>query len=245
MKTPACLALILVAFLLGCSSTTTVHLHAVELPETDQEKIRTELENKGFSVITRKNELPLQSNAIFYSSHKGIEKDLKAIEDVLEKQGLKAVRSYAVQTNNVGRHEYTAKNIGVYLAAEVRREKSEVASRVRSVFPLAMTDAEFVSTDCPTEYVYQFDNKKVTVVDLSLPIDESDIATAEWQQTEDNAIVIFHGHEEFKYKKIKFHREHSTQYHRNVVTYTLLLEPLDYYRAPFGCTYKATYFEVF
>lgn len=262
MKALAVFILVTVVSLSGCSNTsvysecshttvhsecskTTVHLHANDLAKADQENIRTGLKKRGFTVLMRENEFPSEGNLILYSSHSGIEEDLRAIEDVLRNHGLKAERSYAIRTNKIGVHEYTAGNIGLYIVPGAGQENTQTASRVRSVFPLAITDAELVSTDCPTKYVYQFESDKVTVVDLNLPIDNSDIAHIDWRDAADNMIIIADGSEQFTYRKVESHREYATQHNPHVVTYYLRLEPLDYYRLPFGCTYMSTYSETF
>ena len=133
MKALAFFILVTLASLLGCSNTI-VHLHANDLPKADQENIQAGLEEKGFSVLMRENEFPFEGNIILYSLHNGIEKDLRAIEDVLGYNGLKAERSYAIHTNKIGTHEYTAGNIGLYIVPAVRQEHAEVVTRVRSVF---------------------------------------------------------------------------------------------------------------
>lgn len=244
MKALAFFILVAIVSLLGCSNTI-VHLHANDLPKADQENIRTGLEEKGFSVLRRENGFPSEGNTILYSPHKGIEKDLRAIEEVLGNNGLKAERSYAIHTNKIGTHEYTAGNIGLYIVPAVRQEHAEATTRVRSVFPITMTDAEFVSTDCPTEYGYQFENDTVTVDDFSLAMDKTGIATLDWHHASDDIIVISNDGEQFKYKKTESHREYSNQYSHHIVTYHIWLRPLDYYRVPFGCTYKSTYTEAF
>lgn len=235
--------LFLLSVLAGCS-TTIVHLHANGVPDADKESIRSGLEAKGFSVMERENEAPLKDNAIFYSPYKGLEKDLHAIENVLANNGLTAGRSFAIQTDHVGQHEYTARNIGLYIVPSVQAAPAETTSRVRAVFPITITGAEFASTDCSTKYGYQFhDNNTLSVDDFSQALHETEIATPNWEFAVDDIVVITHDNEQFKYRKTEVHREHSNEQSRHVITYNIWLQPIEYYREPFGCTYKSTYRE--
>lgn len=228
--------------LFGCSSTT-IHLHADLLPEAEQEEIRRALEEQGFSVQSRDNEAPFERNIILYYPHNGIERDLRVIDDILESHGLNAEHSPAIHTNKIGTHEYTARNIGLYIAPHGLKKDPEVKSMVRSIFPMTMTDYEFISSGCEKEYVYQFfDDGTLEINDFSLAIDDEVIATMRWQDV-DNVITIYNDSEQFTYKKTESHREHSSEHSRYVVTYNIMLQPIGYLRLPFGCTYKSTFFE--
>src|SRR5690606_34008695 len=123
MKLSVISIIILATFvsLVGCASNTTVHLHANGLSEADRKNIRAGLEEKGFRVVERNNEAPSEDNAILYAPYSGLEKDLYAIENVLANHGLTAGRGFAIQTNQLGMHEYTAGNIGLYIVPAVRQ----------------------------------------------------------------------------------------------------------------------------
>lgn len=230
--------------LFGCS-TTTVHLHANDLPQTVQKNLRVGLEKEGFSVVIRDNASPSEGNAVLYYPHAGIKKDLNAIDNVLKANGLMAEPSIAVQTNNLGTHEYSAGNIGLYFAPAAHQKPQQATSRVRSVFPITVTDAEFVSTDCPTEYGFQFyEDGTLVLNDFSLAIDETEIAAPNWSTTGDT-ILVSNGQERFEYRKIESHSEGFNEYNVYVVTYNIWLQPTDYYRVPFGCSYRSIYAEGF
>lgn len=228
----------------GCSSTT-VHLHADALSEVEQNNIRTGLEEQGFSVKMRENEAPASSSVVLYYPHKGIEEDLRAIDNVLDANGLIAEHRYLTHTEKLGVHEYTAGNIGVYIVPA--GQKSEPTSvRIRSVFPITMVGFEFVSTDCDKEHLYEFsDDGTMVVSDLSLPLGEMDVATLSWQSPTDDTVIISSGDEDFEYKKSQSHREHFNDNNNHVVTYSLTLKPTGYYRVPFGCSYKSDFLEGF
>jgi hypothetical protein len=235
--------LCLVALLSGCS-TTTVHLHANGVPEADKENIRAGLEAKGFAVLERDNEAPSKDNAILYAPYKGLEKDLHAIENVLANNGVTAGRSFAIQTDQLGKHEYTAGNIGLYIVPSVSQLPAERKSKVRAEFPITITDAEFVSTNCETEYGFQFsENGTLAVDDFTREIDATEIAKPDWSGKPDNIVFISNGNEQFEYKKSESHFEHVNEYNIHLVTYNIWLEPVEYYRVPFGCTYRSTYTE--
>lgn len=235
--------LFMVVLLSGCS-TTTVHLHANGVPEADKQKIRAGLEAKGFAVVERDNESPSKNNAILYSPYKGLEKDLHAIENVLAHNGVTAGRGFAIQTDQIGKHEYTAGNIGLYIMPSVLQLPAERKSKVRAEFPITITEAEFVSTDCETEYGFQFsENGTLIVDDFTREIDATEIAKPDWSKKPDEIISISNGNEQFEYKKSESHREHVNEYNIHLVIYNIWLEPIEYYRVPFGCTYKSTYIE--
>jgi hypothetical protein len=244
-KTLASFISFVLVSLFGCSNTT-IHLHANNMPEAEKENIRLSLEKQGFSVRMRDNESPSSGNIILYYPHEGIEEDLHAIDKVLEAKGLKAERGYAIHTEKLGKHEYTAGNIGLYIAPTGPQEQRPVKSRVRSIFPMTMTGYEFVSMDCEQEYLYEFfEEGKLAASDPAVPADEVEMLAFDWQSLPNDIIMISNGREQFKYKKIESHIEHSSEHSHYVVTYNIRLQPLDYYRVPFGCMYKSTYFESF
>jgi len=230
----------------GCTSTTVVHVHAADFSAADQAGIRADLEAEGFSVALRENESPVAGNAILYAFYPGVEKDLQTVENVLAEKGLFAERMYILPTDKkIGTHEYTAGNIGLYLVSGLSKRVQDLPSRVRSEFPLTLTDAEFTTTDCSTKYVYQFDLDRVTVVDLNLPLETSNIATASWHLADDDAVIVTYEQEVFRYRKMQTHQEYLTEHHSYAVRYYLWLEPLEFYRMPFGCTYRSSFWEVF
>ena len=238
-----CLLIALMLFL-GCSNTT-VHLHVKNLPDAEQESIRADLEKRGFLVKMRDNEPPSNNNLILYYPHRGIEDDLRAINDVLDVAGFTAESSYLVHTDKLGKHEYSAGNIGLYLVPKGYQRNPGVASRVRSVFPMTIVDYEFVSTDCDKDYVYEFfGDGTLELSDFSLPVGAAKLATLSWQVVGDNMVLTGDG-ETFTYKKSESHREHTSQYSEYVVTYNITLQPEGYYRVPFGCQYKSTFYESF
>ncbi|BFM20735.1 hypothetical protein [Gilvimarinus japonicus] len=237
-------ALIALSVLVGCSSTT-VHLHAKNLPDVEQEAIRAGLEARGFSVKMRDNEPPSNNNAILYYPHDGIDADLQAIDAVLDANGLWAEHNYSVYTDKLGKHEYTAGNIGLYLVPEGVTTNASTSNRVRAVFPITVTDFEFVSTDCDTEYVYElFEDGSLVASDFSLPIGKAKLAALEWRETSDE-ITLSNSGEQFKYSKTESYKEYANLDSDHVITYNITLQPLGYYRVPYGCTFKSTFSEAY
>lgn len=223
----------------GCSSTT-VHLHADALSEVERNKIRTGLEGEGFSVKMRENEAPASSNVVLFYPHNGIEEDLRAIDNVLDANGLIAEHRYLTLTEKIGAHKYTAGNIGVYIVPEGQNSGPD-SVRVRSVFPITMVGVEFSSTDCDKEYLYEFfDDGTMMIDDLSLTLEERELTRLNWQSVSGGMIIISDGDEEFEYKKTESHKDNKTE-----VFYHLTLQPTGYFRVPFGCTYKSSFWEGF
>ena len=233
---------VMLAVLAGCSSTK-IHLHANNLPKAERESIRHDLEVEGFSVLLQDNEPPSDHSVILFYPHEGIDRDLDAIDNVLDRYGLQAEHSFVIHETKLGVHEYTAGNIGVYLVP-VGLQTNDT-DRVRSVFPIAVTDAEFVSVDCGKVYVYEFyDDGQVTLNDFSLPMGEAALASGNWLSDSGVVTIVNHG-EVFEYTKSQSHREYINSFGEHVVSYNITLRPNGYYRVPFGCTFKSTFAEAF
>ena len=193
----------------------------------------------------RDNESPSSGNIILYYPHKGIGEDLQAIDAVLAAHGLTAEHSYTIHKDKLGVHEYTAGNIGVYLVAADHSPAADF-SLVRSVFPITMTEGEFISTDCDTEYLYEFsDDGRMVIADLSLSSGDMNIATLTWEASGDDRVLITSNGEVFEYQKSKFHKEGLRDGYKKMVEYFITLKPVDYYRLPFGCTYRNVFWEGF
>ncbi|MDO3382461.1 hypothetical protein [Gilvimarinus algae] len=238
---------IVVFFLLGLSACTrtTVHLHAGELPQTLQDGVKAGLESEGFKVSPRANAYPYDESVVLYFPHEGIDADLQAIDKVLTSHGLSAENRYTLYRDKIGKHVYTAGNIGLYLLPENAKASFNEESRVRDEFPISESDAEFISTDCDIEYVYElFDDGRALVSDFSFPVGESTLARGTWQASENSVTLISDG-EDFRYRKRTFHREYANQFSDHNISYHIILEPEDYYRLPFGCSYKSTFSEAF
>ncbi|MDX6847796.1 hypothetical protein SCD92_00400 [Gilvimarinus sp. SDUM040013] len=230
--------------LLGCARTT-VHMHAAELSKDVRDKVKTDLEAKGFKVALRDNEYPFTENAVLYFPHEGIEEDLDAIDEVLNENGLAANHRFTIYKDRIGKHVYTAGNVGLYLLPEEVKRSSGKTSRVRSEFPIDETDAEFISSNCNVEYVYELlEGDRALLSDFNLPAGKSTLARATWRVS-DNSVIIVSDGEEFRYRKSTFHREHASQFSDYNVSYHIALEPEEYYRIPFGCAYKSTFTESF
>lgn len=233
-----------IAGLFGCS-TTTVHLFATSLPGEVRKALRQGLEDQGFKVMSNDNEPPFSENIILYPPQKDIENELALIDQVLEKNGLRAKHSYAILSNDIGAHEYTAGNIGLYIFADELQKTPKSISYVNPIFPMTMVDYEFHSADCEKKYMIQFStNETLTVNDFSLPIGQEVIAEARWKN-DGNKITIFIGTESYQFAKSEAHREHASRYSQHVVTYSITLRPIGYFSHPLVCTYKSTYVEVF
>ena len=228
----------------GCASTT-VHLHAESLSSNERDNLRAGLEAQGFQVKMRDNESPSSENIILYYPHKGIEEDLRAIDKVLGAGGLTAEHRYSIHTDKLGAHEYTAGNIGVYIVPE-GSAVSAGSSLVRPVFPITITEGEFVSIDCESEYLYEFsESGTVKVADLSLPLSEMDVVKLEWKSLSEEKVIIMGDAEVFEYQKSKSHRKGFNDHHKQVVDYHITLKPVGYYRLPYACTYRNTFREGF
>ena len=226
----------------GCSRTI-VHLHADKLTTAEQEAIRAELQAQGFIVERQHNEPPAYRNLILYTPHDGIDNDLSTIDTILAAHGFSADHRYTPPSKQLGKHEYTAGNIGVYLIPAGFQPYTTPALQVRNTFPITETDADFISTDCDKEYVYElFDDGRAIANDFSFPVGEAALATGRWQSNEESVTLNIEG-KQFQYKKTRFHREYANEYSDHVISYYILLEPVGYYELPFGCTFKSTFSE--
>lgn len=231
--------------LCGCTNTT-IHLHAQGVPDNELETIRLALEERGFVVKPRENEFPSSDSVILYAAYRGVEKELGTIEEVLTRHGLKVERRFAGRTNALGIHEYSPRNIGVYIASVSRQGMAPTKSRIRDVFPLSMTNAEFVSMDCEQEYLYDFyADGRLEISQLAIPVEEVETMTLRWHGSSEDMITLSDGAEQFEYRKIETVREHPGRYSLHVVTYNIFLQPLGHYQIPYGCGYKSTFFESF
>lgn len=229
----------------GCSNTR-IHLHAEGLSDNELAIIRIGLEKRGFVVEHRENEFPSSDSVILYAAYRGVEKELSAIEEVLAHAGVRAERRYAARTNALGMHEYSPRNIGVYIASASRQNIESSKSRIRDVFPLSMTNAEFVSMDCEQEYLYEFYDDGVLVISqLAIPVEEVETITLRWRAPSADSITLSDGVEQFDYQKTESSKEHPGRHSLHVVTYNILLRPLDHYRIPYGCGYTSTFSEYF
>ncbi len=237
------LSVFLLLFGLSGCSRTIVHLHADKLTAAEQEAIRAELQAQGFVVERQHNEPPAYRNLILYTPHDGIDNDLNAIDTILAAHGLSADHRYTPPSKQLGKHEYTAGNIGVYLVPAGFQPYSTHALQVRDTFPITETDADFISTDCDKVYVYElFDDGRAVANDFSLPVGQAALATGHWQSDEQSLTMEIKG-KKFRYKKTRFHQEYATEHSDHVISYYILLEPDGYYELPFGCTFKSTFSE--
>lgn len=244
--------------LCGCSNTashlhpqeasdnTRIHLHAQGVPDRKLRPIRKALEARGFVVRLRENELPSSNNLILYAAYDGVEEELSAIEKVLAQNGVRAGRRLAGRTNALGTHEYNPRNIGVYITSVSKQKNKVNKSRIREVFPLSMTNAEFVSMDCEQEYLYDFyADGRLEISQLAIPVEEVETLTLRWYSSSTDTITLSDGIEEFEYRKTESSREHPGRHSLHVVTYNIFLQPLGHYRIPYGCGYKSTFAESF
>lgn len=228
------------------SGNTTIHLHAQGITERKLKSIHKALEERGFVVQPRENEFPFSESVILYAASDGVEGELDLIREVLAQNGVKARRRLAGRTNALGTHEYNPGNIGVYIASDAKRSIAQTRSRVRNIFPLTMTNAEFVSIDCEQEHLYDFyDDERLEISQLGIPVEEAAAVTLRWSDSSKGIISLSDGAEQFRYRKLESVREDPDRDGMHVVTYNLLLRPLGHYRIPYGCNYKSTFFETF
>lgn len=228
----------------SCSSTH-IHLHADKLPHDQQITIRERLEEKGFKVHIRNNAPPSRDNVLLYYPHKGIQEELWMIDDVLAASGISAEHRYTIYKDRVGKHEYTAGNIGLYLLPRNSDWSTSNKSPLRKQFPISESDAEFISSDCDARYTLELlEDGNALINNYNLPTDESTLGKGTWQSNSDQILLTFQG-EAFKYDKSQHHRKAVNYANERVIQYHITLEPSDYYRIPFSCTFQSTFTEAY
>lgn len=228
----------------SCSSTH-IHLHANKLPHAQQITIREGLEEKGFKVHIRNNAPPSRDNVLLYYPHKGIQEELWMIDDVLAASGISAEHRYTIHKDKVGKHEYTAGNIGLYLLPSNNIKNNSNEPPIRKQFPISESDAEFISSDCGARYTLELlEDGNALINNFNLPADESTLGKGTWQSNSDQILLQIQG-ETFKYDKSQHHRKAVNYANERVIKYHITLEANDYYRIPFSCTFQSTFTEAY
>lgn len=245
----AVLCLATAVSLWGCSNTTTIHLHPQTLTPSHTASLTEELEHKGFAVEIEDNAAPAAGNTIIYSPQKNIEQQLNSITKILQRHNIAVDQIFVKdsgggQSERLGRHTYTAGHIGVYLA-DNNIGKISRGAKVRSTFPINMIGYEFVSSDCDTDYMYEFFESGDLVVTNINSLAE-DLGKHTWHQEDDNIIIRSMTGSQYKYTKSKGHSVYQTSDpDLEVVAYTIKLSPAGFYPLPYSCSYTATFKEGF
>lgn len=214
------LVLLIIAVAAAACSTTQVHLHTSAISAETQKQLRASLQDAGFKVKERKNQLPAITvgSHIIYTPNYKTDSDLESIKYILNSLNLPASQTHLFKLGEgIGGHSYTQSNIGLYVIGKSNGQSADLKTIPEQT---TIFDWELGSTNC--SQVYILDLMEDGSAYISTQRDGKEIAKLTWKNA-NTSLLLSKGFKKYTYQKSVTEAQ---------------ITPAEKYPEPYGCQYR-------
>ncbi len=214
------LVLLIIAVAAAACSTTQVHLHTSAISAETQKQLLVSLQDAGFKVKQRKNQLPAitAGSHIIYTPNYKTDSDLKSIEHILNSLNLPASQTHLFKLGEgIGGHSYTQGNIGLYVIGKYNEQNGDLKTIPEQT---TIFDRELGSTSC--SQIYILDLMEDGSAYISTQSDGKEIVKLTWKNA-NTSLLLTKG-----FKKYAYHKSVDEGQ----------LTPTENYPEPYGCQFS-------
>lgn len=214
------LVLLIITVATAACSATQVHLHTSAISAETQKQLLASLQNAGFNVKQRKNQVPAitAGSHIIYTPNYKTDSDLKSIEHILNSLKLPESQTHLFKLGEgIGGHSYTQGNIGLYVIGKYNEQNADLKTIPEQT---TIFDWELGSTNC--SQIYILDLMADGSAYLSTQKDGKEIAKLSWKNT-NTRLLLTKGFKKYTYQKSADEGQ---------------IAPNEKYPEPYGCQFS-------